>query len=275
MYRSFYRSLSRALVCALACACAFACLLPTVSAAPLDAAVIDYEAGLVGILQNDSRYGAAGTEFNASDVAQTNNVYPAQRLSLRLRFRARHEIRATYAPLDLTTRATLPKDVDFNGVQFKAGEVIDFRYLFDGTRLTYLYHLHRTDRLIFAVGGLFQLRNANVAISTANGERHAEESDIGPVGALSIMARYQRPNGLYGQLDAAGFSTFGVPNGLVGAVWDIALTLGVPVARGTELTFRLRYYGGGADVPSADLKNWAQLAFATIGLRLDLPTLLP
>ncbi len=244
-----------------------------VDAAPLDAVVVDYEAGLGAIFQNDSRYGAEGTPFSADDVAQTDNVYPVQRLSLRLRFAARHEVRATYIPVDVTTRTTLGKDINFNGTAFAAGEVVDFRYLFDGTRLTYLYHLVQGPRWRVAVGGLFQLRNARVAISDVAGKRQAAESDIGPVGAVSAMVRHTRDNGVYGQLDAAGFSTFGFPNGLVGAVWDVALTLGVPVTESTEVCFRLRYYGGGADVPSADLKNWAQLGFATLALRVDLAKL--
>jgi hypothetical protein len=243
-------------------------------AAPLDDAVLDYEAGLGAIFQNDSRYGANGTSFGAADVAQTDNVYPVQRLSLRLHFATRHEVRATYIPIDVTTRTTLTKGINFNDTTFATGDVVDFRYLFDGTRLTYLYHLVQDSRWRAAVGGLFQLRNARVAINDVAGERQAAESDIGPVGALSAMVRHTRDNGVYGQLDAAGFSTFGFPNGLVGAVWDVALTLGLPLTASTELCFRLRYYGGGADVPSADLKNWAQLGFATVALRLHLPKLM-
>lgn len=243
------------------------------AAAPLNAVVADYEAGLGAIFQNDSRYGANGTSFDAADVAQTDNVYPVQRISLQLRLAENHEVRATYIPVDLTTRTTLAKEINFNDVVFASGSVVDFRYLFDGTRLTYLYHLVDNARWSFAAGGLFQLRNARVAISDVAGTKQAAESDVGPVGAIALMARHTRDNGVYGQLDAAGFSTFGFPNGLLGAVWDVALTLGVPLGPRADLCFRLRYYGGGADVPSADLKNWGQFGFATLALRLRLDRL--
>lgn len=98
----------------------------------------------------------------------------------------------------------------------------------------------------------------------------AVERDIGFVGALKARALFDAGI-LYAQADVDFFNTFGI--GLRGGIHDVALTLGVPVIQGLDLLLRLRLVGGGADVATRDIFNWANFGFALVGLRVDLPLL--
>jgi hypothetical protein len=149
--------------------------------------------------------------------------------------------------------------------------VVDHRYLFEGFRFSYLYQL-LPEPLALELGGSFQVRNADVAFSSTDGERHAAEDDIGPVFALKTRLRYApRRDAPWAALEADGLSTFGLIGDTSGAIYDLALVLGLPVLPSAHVTFTARLYGGGADVPSQQLRNWANFVSATAGLLLSLP----
>ena len=235
-------------------------------ASPLDGVTLDLESGPAAILQNDQRYGAAGTAYTAGTVALDRNLFEARRVSVETRLWSRHTVILLYAPLDVTTRVTLGAPLAFRDTTFPAGAVIDHRYLFDGWRATYLYRAFTAGPLTLEGGATLGVRNAQVAMSQANGERHAAEYDIGPVPALRLRARVDAGGGAYGLLDVDGGTTPGFTS-VRGGILDAALTYARPLLPGIDGTLRLRYLSGGADVPSRDLVNWAQIAGASLGLR--------
>jgi hypothetical protein len=237
-----------------------------------DSVLLDFEVGAAYLFQNDGRYGANGTRYTAADVGQQRNLAVALRLAIEVRI-ARHTIIATWAPLDLTTRATLPRDLTFQTTTFASQTVVDHRYLFDGYRLSYLFALLQVPRFTLSVGLSAQVRNASVEFRTVETTPavFAVERDIGLVGAFRLRARFD-VGVLYAQADVDFFNTFGL--GLPAGIHDIALTMGVPVVAGLDLLFRLRLVGGGADVPSRNIYNWGNFGFAVIGLRVDVPELL-
>lgn len=239
--------------------------------------ILDYEIGPLYILQNDGRYGAEGTEYEAGDVGQQDNLLDVERLSLELRPTQRHTFVLLYAPLDVTTRVTLAQDLQFRDAMFAAGTVVDHRYLFDGYRASYLYGLWRgllgLD-LDVDVGTSVQIRDAAVAFTARDGGQFAEETDIGVVLAFKARVRYRpRPRGPYALLDADAFSTFGVIRDVRGGIYDVALSLGLPLAEPADLVLRARVLGGGADVPEQEIYNWASFLSFTAGLRLALDNL--
>ncbi len=244
---------------------------PGSSGRPLDRAVVDYETGPLAFLKNDQRYGAAGTEFGIADTLQDENLVVSRRLSVELGF-GRHTVILLYAPLDVTTRATLARDIQFRDTLFASGTVVDHRYLFDGYRASYLYRVLHSP-LTVQVGGSLQIRNAKVAFTAVDGSAYDEEADIGLVPVLKLRALYRGCIGsrrAYAMLDADALSTFGLVGDTEGGIYDVALTLGLPVNRRLDLLLRARALGGGATVPKRDIENWAHFMSFTVGLRFDL-----
>jgi hypothetical protein len=241
----------------------------SVRGARLREATVDYEAGPLFFLQNQGRYGASGTEFSADEVGQKDNLFLAQRASFELRFARRHALILLYAPLETVTRVTLDRDLQFRDVMFPAGTVVDHRYLFDGYRASYLYRL-LPGRLALDLGASSQIRNASVAFTAVGGDLHRAENDIGVVFALKSRLTYRSDAGPYAMLDADALSTFGLVGETDGGIYDVALTLGLPVTGGLDLVLRARALGGGAEVPDRALENWAHFASFTAGLRADL-----
>lgn len=239
----------------------------------LTSVALEAEVGPVYVFRNDGRYGEQGTWYNASDVGQQRNLALSKRLEVELGLGERHTVSLLYAPVELLTRVTLDAPLVFNDTRFEAGTVVDHRYLFDGLRASYLFHLLDRERLDLHVGGVLQIRNAAVQFASVDGTQFASESDIGPVPALAILARYTTQSGVYGELEAVGLSTFGLVGGTEGGVLDASLTLGLPFRADADLFLRLRGYGGGADVPSRDLTNWGWFGAALAGVRVNLSTL--
>lgn len=246
---------------------------PAPSARLFDSLIVDAEVGLVYLFQNDGRYGANATSYTAAEVGQQRNLALVYRLAVEARI-ARHTLIATWAPLDLTTRTTLTRDLTFRGTTFADRSVLDHRYLFDGYRLSYLFGLVQVPRFTLGVGASLQVRNASVEFRTVDTSPavFAVERDIGLVGAVKVRARFDA-GVLYAQADVDFFNTFGL--GLPAGIHDVALTLGIPVTTGIDLFLRLRLVGGGASVPSRDLYNWGNFGSALVGLRVDLPALWP
>lgn len=225
---------------------------------------VDAEWGRALILQNDHRYGLQGTLFRADQMGQTRNLVPADRLSVEMSWDDRHTVIGLYAPFDLTTTATLSQPIVFRETSFDTNQAVTFRYLFDGYRTSYLYRLWQSDALSVSLGGSLQIRNAQVAATAADGSRYAVESDIGLVPALK--ARLTGDWGhTYATFDADGLWS------PVGAILDTAITLGWPIHEQASAYVRLRYLGGGANLTTRPLYNWAQWLGPAVGIRWQLP----
>jgi len=233
--------------------------------------IFDYQTGPAAIVQNDGRYGADGTAFGASDVGQTDNLARVERASLDLHL-GRHTVVLLYAPFSVTTRFIVEDELRFRDQTFAAGEVVDHTYLFDGIRASWLYRLIDSDWTL-DLGASLQIRNADVAFSSAPGSptaRYASESDIGLVFAVKTRVGYRPATGPWALLDVDAFSTFGIFDRFSGGIYDLGLTFGVPIADAIDLTFTARLLGGGATVERRDFENWANFFSASIGARVDI-----
>jgi hypothetical protein len=175
-----------------------------------------------------------------------------------------------YAPFEVTTRVTLDEELRFRDTTFPGASVVDHRYLFDGFRASYLYRVLAGAPLTLDAGGSLQIRNAEVAFTAVDGSRHDAETDIGLVFALKARLRYTTASGPYGELEADALSTFGLLGDTEGAIYDVALTAGVPLGAHVEAFLSLRLLGGGADVPDRAIYNWGNFGSATAGLRVAL-----
>jgi hypothetical protein len=211
-------------------------------------ATITYETGPAYIAQNDGDYGATGTRYSADDVGQRANLLRSQRTSIELRL-GRHTAILLYAPFEVLTEVALPRDLQVRDTLFVSGTIVQHRYLFDGYRGSYLYRLLDQRALTLEAGGSVQIRNAQVAFRSLDGAQRAAQDDIGLVVAAKARLQY-RPSSdsWWGGLEADGFSTFGLIAGVRGAIYDVQLFAGHPVARGIEVMFGARLLGGGANV---------------------------
>ncbi len=250
------------------------CLLctPALAQSPLKALVAEYETGPAAIFQNDGSYGASGTAYSARDLGQDATLYRTWRVALEARLGERHGLILLYAPFDVSTRATLTRELDFRGTVFPAGTVVDSRYLFDGLRASYLFRLIQGERFTWDIGASVQIRNALVGLGAVDGSLYSQESDIGVVAALKTRLRYTLPSRVWAGLEADALSTFGLVGNTAGGIYDVALTLGVPLNTPGDVTIyaRLRLLGGGADVQRRNIYNWGNFGFALVGVQADL-----
>lgn len=237
--------------------------------APVEAVLV-YETGPAAILQNDGEYGAIGTRYDADEVGQQDNLVRVSRTSLELA-RGNHRVIVLYAPFAITTEVRLSRELQFKDTLLAAGTPVAHRYLFDGYRGSYLYRLVARESVTLEVGGSLQIRNAEVAFRSLDGAQRVAENDIGVVTAAKARLWY-RPGSRrwWAGLEADGFSTFGLVSGVRGAIYDVQLMAGRPVARGIDLVFGARLVGGGADVESKDIYNWANFLSFTVGARISL-----
>lgn len=231
-----------------------------------------YETGPAYVVENTGRYGADGTRYSAAEVGQRQNLYRVERSSLELSA-GRHRVILAYLPFELDTQVQLAHDLVFRDTRFPAGTIVDHRYLFDGYRASYLYQVLEHP-LELAIGGTFQVRNADVAFVSADGTLRADEANIGPVFAFKARLAWQpATRGPWAMVDADGFSTFGLIGSVRGAIYDVQLAIGHPVARGVDLFLGARLYGGGAKVPSREIDNWGNYLLFTAGARITLDRL--
>jgi hypothetical protein len=227
--------------------------------------VFAYDAGPAYVAQNDGRYGAEGTPYAADDVGQQDNLVLFQRTSLELTV-GRHTVVLLYAPFELATRFAIEDDFRFRDTTFDAGSVLDHRYQFEGYRGSYLYRF--LDGAIDVDGGAsVQIRNAAVVFSTADGRVHDGEYDIGVVGALKARVRWSGES-VWTQLEADALSTFGLLGDTSGGIYDVSLSVGAPVSDRLDVLATARVIGGGAEVPSQEIDNWANYVAVTLGVRI-------
>ncbi len=236
-------------------------------------ATLSYETGPAYIAQNDGRYGVIGTRYDADTVGQRDNLLVTSRTSLELAH-ARHRAILLYAPFEASTKVTLARDLQFRDTRFTAGTPVEHRYLFDGFRASYLYRLVERGPITLEVGGSLQIRNAEVAFASLDGDQRAAENDIGLVFAAKTRLWYRpAPDAWWAAFDADAFSTFGLVPGVRGAIYDTQLAAGHPVANGVDLVFGARLLGGGAKVESRHIYNWANFVALTAGVRIALDKL--
>ncbi|MEB3299260.1 MAG: hypothetical protein VKO21_07230 [Candidatus Sericytochromatia bacterium] len=234
---------------------------------PLDGFWFDLETGPLLIARNDAQYGPAdGTFFTAGDLVQNRNLLSSLRLVAEARFWDTESLIFLYAPLDLTTRVALPKEIIFQDTTFARGTVVDARYKFEGWRLSWLHRVAGTWEDGFEVGLTNQIRNAIVSLSDVQGLKYDDEQDIGWVPAVKVRWRKPLPQGMSFVWEADASSTLGLLP-VEGGLLDTAATLFIPLQRRLDTFFRARWVNGGATVPDRRIFNDSDFFAALVGLR--------
>ena len=215
----------------------------------------DVETGFVWASRNDVAIpGTSGTRFSlVNDLVP--DAAPYARTWVGATFGGRHAVFATWAPVRLEASGVLPRDVQFQGVNFAAGSPVHARFVFDSYRATYRYGLLRSERLDLDVGGTAFVRDAAISLQ---GTSFAEKTNVGFVPLLSFRAawRFARPFSLVVDGDALA-----APQG---RAEDVLIAIDAELRPGVVVRAGYRVIEGGVD--NATVYNFALLNHLGLGL---------
>ncbi len=234
-------------------------VLTIMAAAPARAGVeADFETGFVFSGRNDTRIpGDDGTKFSLVDDLSTSPA-PFFRMRVGYRFAQRHFITALYAPLAVTARGSVERDIFFKGATYPANSPLLAVYRFDSYRVTYRYSFLQREGLDVAGGLTAKIR---VAETSLYGVEERRKTNVGVVPLLNLHAAWRPHNGPFGVLFDA--DALAAPQGraedvLIAATWT--------PRPDWELRVGYRTVEGGAD--NSEVYSFAWFHYLVVGLGL-------
>lgn len=198
-----------------------------------------------------------GTEFSIVDLIGSART-PSVRTEVTVRLTERQELRAVYAPIEVTGRGTPAAPIAFAGGQFGAVPT-DAVFQFNSYRGTWRYRVYQGSTWTWRVGLTGFVRDARIALSQPG--QSAEDTDVGfvPLGHISGDGRLSTRWHVALELDGSA-----APQG---RAFDVAASLNYrPVSRVT-LSVGYRTVEGGADVDAVYTFAWLNAATARLGVR--------
>jgi hypothetical protein len=220
---------------------------------------VEIETGFVFSGRNDARIpGDTGTTISLTADLSTKPS-PVFRIRAGLRFANRHVVSGLYAPLTLTARGSVNRDIQFEGATFAAGSPLLAVYRFDSYRLRYRYSILLREELEIAAGLTGKIRRAETSLY---GEDARRKTNTGFVPLASVHIKWRPRGGKFGVvLDADALAA---PQGraedvLLAVTWQIRDEVGLRVG--------YRMLEGGADNDEVYSFAWLHYAVAGVDLR--------
>lgn len=147
-------------------------------------AIINLESGLVTTGYNNVRIpGDIGTLFSLKD-----DLKPEVKVFYRLRasytIKSRHTFSLLYAPLEIKSEGSVPRDIFFQGAVFPANTKLYGTYKFNSYRLSYRYDFLQKPRVEFGLGLTAKIRDARISLSTTG--QPDEKTNIGFVPIINF-----------------------------------------------------------------------------------------
>jgi len=232
-------------------------------------------------LYHHIQFGRDGTEFDYVADGGQDVIFPVGRLSVELQAR-RHHVTFLYQPLELNTQVVLDRPLTVDGVTFPEETPLDLRYGFPFYRVSYAYDVIPAPALRLALGGSFQLRDATITFTSADGGERRTRRDVGPVPALKAVVRYDDHSGWFGAMEVDGFYApvkyvNGGKSDVVGAIIDANLRAGYRLSPRADAFLNLRWLGGGAegssepeDFSDGYNENWLHFLIVSVGVDVAL-----
>jgi hypothetical protein len=220
---------------------------------------LNLEGAAVWLSRNDVRIPPeGGTEFSLIDLVD-EGVTPAFRAELSFHFNERHDVRFTYAPLEVTGTGIPSIPIRFDDGTFEPGVPTDALYQFSSYRATYRYRFFRGDRWTWRVGATAFVRDARIRLTQPG--ISAEYPDLGvvPLAHLDTEIRLSERWGLVGDLDGFASPQGRAFDGVLKLVWR-------PTPR-LDLGAGYRTIEGGADVDKVYNFAWLHFAVASAAIR--------
>lgn len=228
-------------------------------------------------LYHHIQLGRDGTEFNYVKDGGQDVIFPVGRLSLEVRGR-RHHVTFLYQPLVLDTEVVLKRPLTVDGLTFPAQTPLNLRYGFPFYRVSYAYDVVASSSWRVGLGASFQLRDATITFTSADGSARRTRRDVGPVPALKGVVRYDAPSGWFGAVEIDGFYApvkyfNGGDSDVVGAIIDANVRAGYRLSPRLDGFLNVRWLGGGAegssepeDFSDGYNQNWLQFLIVSLGV---------
>jgi len=192
-----------------------------------------------------------GTRFDLADFKRSAIFAP--RFYLTYQLTPNHSLRAMVFPFQTEGSKTFDSNVNFDGVNFVAGQPVTGKYRFHSYRLTYQYEFLKNENWILKAGFTAKVRNALIALSQNSTVR--EYSNVGFVPLLNFNARYLLSADWRLELD---MDALAAPQG---RAEDIVIQGWYAVSPDWELGLGYRTLEGGAD--NSKVYTFAWLHFLT------------
>lgn len=190
----------------------------------------------------------SGTKFNLVHALESTSYY---RLNLIQTFKSGNGIRLLYAPLKFSGHKTFSHDINFNGVNFSAGDKIQAQYQFNSYRGTYFKELISKRNLLLRLGGTLKIRDAFIELKQE--DRKKAKKNIGVVPLVYLYSKYKWDNNFLLTLDFDGLIA---PQG---RAFDVALSLGYFFSPVFQFDLGFRMLEGGVD--NEKVYNFSQVNY--------------
>jgi hypothetical protein len=219
---------------------------------------VQVETGMVFSERNDARIpGDSGTTISLSEELSTEPT-PVFRLRAGLRLGQRHLVSLLYAPLRLTARGRVERDVVFQSAAYPADSPLLAVYRFDSYRATYRYSFVQSKEWEIAAGVTAKIRSAETSLYGADAQR---KTNVGFVPLANLHIEWRpggRDFGLVLDADALAAPQGRAEDVLLAAAWRVRDNL--------ELRAGYRTLEGGAD--NDEVYSFAWLHYFVVGAKL-------
>lgn len=222
---------------------------------------LDLESGVVfGTNYNKVRIpNVGGTQVNlANDLSIDPKIF--YRIRGTYTIAKRHNISALYAPLSVKYHGTFDKNVNFNGINYAAGQPLEVFYKFNSYRLTYRYDFVAKTRWRVGLGLTAKIRDADVRFKNESNDTHFD--NVGFVPLVNFYASY-KPSYRWSVIlegDALAAKQGRAEDIFVGAAYQVNPKFGIKAG--------YRVVEGGAD--SDEVYNFNWINYASVGVLLTL-----
>lgn len=215
---------------------------------------INIESGALFSTKNDFREGSNGTQFSLIDDLETPTL-PFFRVRLGYVLNNKHHFSLLVAPLQLTAKGTLDKDIIYADETFVANTPLEAVYRFNSFRFTYNRRIVSKSNFDLGIGLSLKMRDAGSTLENQNFLKGGFSTGFVPL--INIISNWQVFDNLH-------FNFFG--DGLAasrGRAFDLAFTGNYKIGKNKSLSLGYRFFEGGSD--GTNSYNFVKFHYAILG----------
>ena len=234
--------------------------LASIAVYPLKAQVeVDIETGGIFSSYNDVRIpGKGGTLFSLSEEL-TIDPTVFFRLRVFYDFNPRHHLGILLAPLSLSSKGELDRELIFEGKTFPAHTPLDATYRFNSYRLIYRYDFLKREKVELGIGFTAKIRDAEISVR-GNGIE-SKKTNVGFVPILHFRLLWHFHNKFGFLLDGDALAA---PQG---RAEDVLAALTYQISDPIRLKLGYRLLEGGAD--NDEVYNFSLFHYLSMGVLIS------